>query len=187
RPTDEQILVGRLLDRIFRKSKAVDTEGLCIVAGEHVWTVRVDIHFLDHDGNLLDAACLAASIALSHFRRPFVSLDENEQVVLHSIYEKNPVPLAIHFIPISTTFSIFDNGIVLVDCTSIEEKIQLGQLTITMNRQRELVAVSKAGGAMISVNTYLQCQQLAVAEIDELIDRIELFIKSDLESRRKIK
>jgi exosome complex RNA-binding protein Rrp42 (RNase PH superfamily) len=50
-----------------------DTEALCVVAGERVWQLRVDVHILDHGGNLIDAAALAAIAALQHFRRPGVS------------------------------------------------------------------------------------------------------------------
>eukprot|EP00953_Heterococcus_sp_UTEX-ZZ885_P026396 14256-Heterococcus_DN1.PRE.1 len=49
---------------------AADTEALCVVAGERVWQLRVDVHILDHGGNLIDAAALAAIAALQHFRRP---------------------------------------------------------------------------------------------------------------------
>lgn len=36
RPSDEEIHVSRLLERCLMKSRAVDTEGLCVIAGEQV-------------------------------------------------------------------------------------------------------------------------------------------------------
>lgn len=39
-----------------------------------VWFVRVDIHVLDADGNLADAAVLSALAALLSFRRPDVTV-----------------------------------------------------------------------------------------------------------------
>ena len=48
----------------------IDTESLCIVAGEKVLNLRVDITLLDFAGNVIDASCIAAMTALSHFRRP---------------------------------------------------------------------------------------------------------------------
>lgn len=33
-----------------RESRAVDMESLCVVAGKHVWSVRVDLHILDNGG-----------------------------------------------------------------------------------------------------------------------------------------
>ena len=49
-----------------------------------MWSIRVDIHFLDHDGNIIDAACIAAISALSHFRRPDVTVI-GEEVTIVSI------------------------------------------------------------------------------------------------------
>lgn len=34
----------------------------------------MDVHILDHDGNLLDCAVIAASTALLHYRRPDVTV-----------------------------------------------------------------------------------------------------------------
>ena len=47
--------LGRVVERGLRESRAIDTEALCIVAGEKVWSIRVDLHVLDHGGNLTDA------------------------------------------------------------------------------------------------------------------------------------
>ncbi len=33
-----------------------------------VWSIRVDVHVLDHDGGLMDAIVLAAMAGLLHFR-----------------------------------------------------------------------------------------------------------------------
>lgn len=60
------IELGRVVERGLRESRAIDTEALCIVAGEKVWSIRVDIHILDHGGNLTDAcSTLLVPISLS--------------------------------------------------------------------------------------------------------------------------
>nr|CAG8582325.1 14712_t:CDS:2 [Entrophospora candida] len=66
----EEVLVNRILEKAIKRSRAIDTEGLCILAGEKA----IDIHFIDNDGNIIDAACIAAISALSHFRRPDVTV-----------------------------------------------------------------------------------------------------------------
>jgi exosome complex component RRP45 len=48
-----------------RDAGAVDTESLVVQAGRWVWTVRVDVHILDHGGNLASAASLAVRFCLS--------------------------------------------------------------------------------------------------------------------------
>lgn len=60
-----------------KNSRMVDTESLCIVPGEHVWSVRVDIHILNHGGNLIDAVVAATLCALTDYRRPDVSVTED--------------------------------------------------------------------------------------------------------------
>jgi hypothetical protein len=44
-----------------------------------VWHIKLHIHFLSPDGNLIDAGCLAGMTALRHFRRPEVErLDRDD-------------------------------------------------------------------------------------------------------------
>ncbi len=50
-----------------------------------MWSIRVDIHFLDHDGNIIDAACIAAISALAHFRRPDVTVIGEEVTIVLSL------------------------------------------------------------------------------------------------------
>jgi exosome complex component RRP45 len=61
---------ARIIERGLRDSQALDTEALCIIAGERVWSIRVDVKVLDLNGNAIDAASLAAIAALHHYRRP---------------------------------------------------------------------------------------------------------------------
>jgi len=69
------------------ESRCIDTESLCITSGLRVWTIRVDVHVLNYDGNVTDAACVAAIAALSHFRRPDVSVC-GDDVVIHPASER---------------------------------------------------------------------------------------------------
>lgn len=42
----------------------------------------MDLHLLNHDGNIIDAASIAAIVALCHFRRPDVSVQGEEVTVV---------------------------------------------------------------------------------------------------------
>jgi exosome complex RNA-binding protein Rrp42 (RNase PH superfamily) len=35
---------------LYRESRAVDMESLCVISGKLVWAVRVDLHILDNGG-----------------------------------------------------------------------------------------------------------------------------------------
>lgn len=42
----------------------------------------MDVHILNHDGNLMDAASVAAISALCHFRRPEVAIQGRDVTVV---------------------------------------------------------------------------------------------------------
>src|SRR5207244_11869867 len=62
-PSEAAIELSRVVDRGIRESKAVDLKSLVIQKGKKVQVVYVDVYVLDHDGNLIDAASMAALAA----------------------------------------------------------------------------------------------------------------------------
>jgi exosome complex RNA-binding protein Rrp42 (RNase PH superfamily) len=50
-----------------------------------VWSVRVDVTILDHCGNLVDAAMVAATTALRAFRRPDVSVSGEDVTIVCTV------------------------------------------------------------------------------------------------------
>lgn len=80
--SQQELKTSRMLEKAFKKSRAVDTEGLCIIAGEKVWAIRVDIRVLDNEGNILDCAGLATMAALMHFKRPDVTVSGVDVVLV---------------------------------------------------------------------------------------------------------
>ncbi|KAI1887296.1 hypothetical protein AGOR_G00188830 [Albula goreensis] len=44
RQSELLVKLNRLLERCLRNSKCIDTESLCVVSGEKVWQIRVDVH-----------------------------------------------------------------------------------------------------------------------------------------------
>jgi exosome complex component RRP42 len=69
-PREDAIELARVVDRGVRESQVIQIEKLCITPGEKVWLMFIDIHILDYDGNLFDAASLAALAALSTTKVP---------------------------------------------------------------------------------------------------------------------
>ncbi|MFI5413719.1 MAG: RNA-binding protein, partial [Candidatus Lutacidiplasmatales archaeon] len=69
-PQPGAIEVSRVVDRAIRAAETIDLTRLCVTPGEKTWVCYVDIHVLDHSGNLIDAALLAALGALTHSTVP---------------------------------------------------------------------------------------------------------------------
>ena len=86
-----ELLLSRTLDNTLRRARALDLESLCILAKKLAWSIRVDVHFLDHDGGLVDAACVAVIAALSAYRRPDVEVrGEDVEIVPSPCFRRLP-------------------------------------------------------------------------------------------------
>ena len=176
------MILSRILEKAIRRSRAIDTESLCIVAGQKCWSVRADVHVLDFDGGLIDACCLATMAALYHFRRPDVSVD-GERVTIHTMAERVPVPLSILHSPVCITFSFFGEGTVTVlDATSKEEQVRDAELIVTAN-DFEVCQVAKHGGKPIDPGLTVQCMQVAVTKARELNKLVRAKLAEDASAR----
>jgi exosome complex component RRP45 len=187
RPTETEILLSRLLEKTLRRSSALDTESLCLIAAKKVWSIRADVHVLSHDGNLVDASCLAVLAALRHFRRPDTST-EGEEVVVYTPAERTPVPLSILHYPFCLTFSTYlhdpDNEIVLLDACLLEEQLRDGSVTVSMNRHGEVCQVAKLGGVALDAISLLNCISVASERVKDLDKLVSQRLKED-EARRE--
>ncbi len=123
-PGEQAIELSRVVDRAIRESKAIDFSKLCITPKEKVWMVYVDIDVLDDDGNLIDAACLAAVSALLNARMP--ELDEEKKVKRGA---KTNERLPITGKPVSNTF-VKIGGRIVADPKIEEVKAMDARLTV---------------------------------------------------------
>ncbi|KAI5970636.1 RRP45 [Candida margitis] len=211
----DEILVSRILEKAIRRSNAVDLESLCIVAGDKVWELVVDLNFWNYDGNLIDVGCFATMLALLHFRKPDISIN-GDAIVVHDESERQPVSLSVLHIPICLTFSFYnlssqemnikgggasaggrdDSGvyhegdenedeICLFDADALEESLRQGSLTITLNKNREIIQLSKNGGVPIDAQQLLNLCFESVKIVDELTELIKVEIKQHEEMRYK--
>ncbi|EPY84135.1 exosome complex component RRP45 isoform 1 [Camelus ferus] len=179
RQSDLLVKLNRLLERCLRNSKCIDTESLCVVAGEKVWQIRVDLHLLNHDGNIIDAASIAAIVALCHFRRPDVSV-QGDEVTLYTPEERDPVPLSIHHMPICVSFAFFQQGTyLLVDPNEREERVMDGLLVIAMNKHREICTIQSSGGIMLLKDQVLRCSKIAGVKVMEITELIQKALEND--------
>lgn len=130
-PDREAIEVARVIDRGIREGHAVDMSKLVVEAGKEVWIMFVDVHVLDYDGNLFDAANIGANAA---FKTAMVPASR------HGKGEDYPLP--VQHQPISLTAVKID-GKILVDPTHDEERVADARLTVATNENGNLCAMQK--------------------------------------------
>ncbi|XP_053920951.1 exosome complex component RRP45 isoform X2 [Cuculus canorus] len=185
RQSELLVKLNRLIERCLRNSKCIDTESLCVVAGEKVWQIRLDLHLLNHDGNIIDAASIAGIVALCHFRRPDVSV-QGEEVTVYTPEERDPVPLSIHHMPICVSFAFFHQGTyLLVDPSEREECVMDGVLVIAMNKHREICTIQSSGGIMLVKDQVLRCSKITAVKVAEITELIQKALENDQKARKE--
>lgn len=159
-PGEDAIELARVVDRGIRESGMVDVEKLCITPGEEVWMCYIDMYAINHDGNLFDAANLAAVAALK------------TAVVPGEQYGKGlNTPLPITCTPISVTEAKLGNTLI-VDPEYDEEQISSARLTVTTDDNGNFRAMQKGGCGSITLDELSLCLDRAVeigAEIRKII------------------
>jgi exosome complex component RRP42 len=116
-PSLESVEYGRVADRAVRSSECIDMSKLSIISGEKMYMIFIDCYVTNADGNLIDAATLAATAALLDVKMP--KIDENNKII-YGEYTDQKLPIDINKIPVSVSFEKINNQI-LVDPTSGEE------------------------------------------------------------------
>ncbi|UCC91955.1 MAG: exosome complex protein Rrp42 [Candidatus Aenigmatarchaeota archaeon] len=165
-PREKAVELARIVDRGIRESKCLDREKLCIKEGEKVWMVFIDIQPLTHDGNLIDAAGIAAIAALLNAKMPKY---EKEKV----FHEKKDKPLPVNDAPVPVTFG-FMGGKLMVDPGLEEESAIESRLTITTKTNGNICAVQKGGTGRLSPETVHEAVEFSIKrgkEIRELIKK----------------
>jgi exosome complex component RRP42 len=155
-PHPRAIEVSRVVDRAIRAAETIDLTKLCISPGEKCWTCFVDVHVLDHSGNLIDAAFLAAVTALSHAVLPLKRFGLGEA----------DARLPVEHLPVETTFTRLGDAIV-VDPTE-EEAAGQGRLTIATDELGRLVAMQKGLIGAFSPDEVRSMADRALRHGDEL-------------------
>ena len=131
-PQPGAIEVSRVVDRAIRAAETIDLTRLCVTPGEKSWVCYVDIHVLDHSGNLIDAASLAAVSALAHATVPAKRFGIAEA----------DYPLEVNHFPVECTFVRLGDTIA-VDPTFDEERAAQGRVTVATDEVGRVVAMQK--------------------------------------------
>ena len=155
-PREKGVELARVVDRGIRESEAINQEKLCIQVGDKVYTVFVDLHILNNDGNLIDACSLAAVAALNTGYIP--EYDEEIDTLNHD-EKAMDIPLEDDVITM-TGYKIQDK--LVWDPTSEEEEASISRLTVSISETGNVVSMQKGGD-----------EPMTSEEINEVIDEAQ--------------
>jgi len=176
-PRFDAIEVARIIDRGLRESGMIDFKKLCITPGEKVWSIFVDIFSINDDGNVMDAAGIAALAALRSAKMP--KYDKETGKVLFGEWTEDKLPLNEEITPINLTFhKIGDNF--LIDPTAAEEDSAESRISLALSNWEGQVmvnSVQKSNEAELSILKAEEVIDLAEKTFKELSERINTDIR----------
>ncbi|NMX21332.1 RNA-binding protein [ANME-1 cluster archaeon GoMg4] len=158
-PNENSVELARVVDRGIRGSETIDLEKLCIEEGEKVWMTFIDIHALDNDGNLMDAAALGAIASLLHTRIP------NERYGL-----TGEDPLSIRDTPVAVTMVKIGENI-LVDPNLHEENAATSKLTVISNADGTVSGMQKSGKEGLKEEEIVEMVEIGIEKAGEIREK----------------
>lgn len=148
-PRENAIEMARVTDRGIRESGAIDLKKLCITRGEEVWMVFIDIHVLNDEGNIINAASLGAIAALMTSIVPAERNGKGEDFML----PVREMPVCISLADIG--------GELMIDPGRNEETACETKIMITSNQDGSICAMQKSGEGALSEKQVLQAVTIA--------------------------
>jgi exosome complex component RRP42 len=166
-PDESSIELARVVDRGIRESKCVDTEKLCIEPGKKVFVVFVDIYVLNHDGNLIDAAALAAMAALINTKMPNYEIKDGE-IKMKQGYTQ----LTLKSHPITVTTGKINNHLI-IDPWIEEEQVMDSRITFATKEDGTICAIQKGGSSYFTPQQILEASKIALDKAAELRKKLD--------------
>jgi exosome complex component RRP42 len=154
-PREDAIEIARVVDRGVRESGAIDLEKL-LIEEDKVWMLFIDIHVLDYDGNLVDAASLGAIAALLTAKVPNKRYELGEATAL-----------PIKDIPIAVTAADFE-GQILLDPELDEERVASTKLTVISGKDGSIAGMQKSGIGTLTQEKVEEMVDIAIKKAKEI-------------------
>jgi exosome complex component RRP42 len=166
-PDERSVELARVTDRCMREAGVVDLEKLAIAPGKKVWMIFLDLHVLDYDGNLIDAAVLGSMAALMNTKIPEAKL-EGEEVVID---QEKMIPLPIKEKALMCTFAKI-GGELIVDPSLEEEEVMEARISIGMKEDGSICAMQKGGAKPLTKEEILKAVSTTQNKTKELMKHL---------------
>jgi exosome complex component RRP42 len=166
-PDENSIELARIVDRGIRESKAIDTGKLCIIPGQKVFVVFVDVYVLNYDGNLIDAAALAAMAALMNTKMQSYEVKDGEVK-----FKQGYIPLPLRDHPITVTIGKIKNTLI-VDPDAEEEQVMDSRISIAINDEGDICAIQKGGSGYFTPKQILEASKIAQQKAAEMRKKLD--------------
>ena len=174
-----RISINTILEKCLKESHALDTNILCIIPGKIVYKIIIELNIIKNDGNIFDAAVIAALSSWLSFKIPFFRVKNGE------LYYDSFINLTTIHMPVCVTFGIFEKKDekveFVVDNTLEEESVMKGGISICANIFGEISYMKMNTEALIGI---YDLQDL-IGEVDKYVVDIHKKIKKFVDDENK--
>ena len=175
-PKFDGIELPRLVDRAIRSADLIQFDKLCIKKGEKVWTVFIDVYPINDDGALVDAANIAAIVALKNAVMPGLDKDGN---VDYKTRTKDKVPIEKDILPLSITFYKLGDSLIL-DPTREEEEACEAKVTWGISKWKDqymMNSCQKGWEETFSKEEVAEMMKIIPKKYEEVMKKLKKFLK----------
>lgn len=153
----------------------IDLKQLCVSADNLVWVLHIDMICLDYDGCVQDACVVALSAALRTVKLPSVEFDMETKTPTVDLGNRRLIDVKSS--PVSTSFAVFDDEIILNDPTGEEESLSSAKLSVVTDGTT-IFSVHKPGGSTLSESQLQDCLSLSRERANLINKMIKVAISS---------
>jgi exosome complex component RRP45 len=171
-PQPQTSTLTSILEYLFKESKCLDLESLCIQPAVQVWHIRAEVRVLQLEWpNFLAVECASVALlaGLLRFRRP------EPGAKAASV----PLGLKQNALAVQVAWETAQ-GALLADPTASEAEELNTAVLFAVNGQREMNGCWKAGGQGVSADAFLAMANSAVARGLLVIEAVKESVKADL-------
>ncbi|MEM3897165.1 MAG: exosome complex protein Rrp42 [Nitrososphaerota archaeon] len=165
-PPDERgIELARVVDRSLREGGVIDLKKLCLIEGEKVYVLFIDIYVLDYDGNYFDPSLISALAALATAKIPRYEIVDGKPQKADEYFS-----LELNSLPFTAMVGVIGEKF-LLDPQLEEEKVLDVSLVVGADERGDITCVQKNSPGQIPIEL-----------MDSIIDAV---IEKTGEIRRK--
>ncbi|DAZ97428.1 TPA: hypothetical protein N0F65_009879 [Lagenidium giganteum] len=184
--------LSQLMTRLLGSCPTVDLDKLCIVPGESVWAINIDVMVFESSGNLPDVISMAIYAALNDTIFPAVRVvgveGEEKAIEVDSDPAAGELMDAADW-PICVTLSKIGNSFI-TDPAQEEELCVTAQVSVAVDPKGRVCGVQKSGAGAIDMKEMQEMIDEACARSKDLFKRLQAAIqlqrKRDIRAGRKI-
>ena len=146
-PPDERgVELARVVDRSLREGGVMDLKKLCLVEGEKVYVIFIDIYVLDYDGNYFDPSLISALAALATARIPKYEIVDGKPQKTGECFT-----LELNSLPFTVTVGIIGEKF-LVDPQIEEEKVLDVSMIMGTDEKGNITCIQKNSPGQIPLS-----------------------------------